>query len=1604
MPPVIYRHFEPVPTGVNPWAFIHGTAPGVPAMTMRVGINTVVTQFRVRVRQRNAAGRMSISWRTLRMVATVALNRMDDADHMTRAISTVIKDHLGAWAGYDGDDSPELALDSQGNPVVQWMGSTRALSPQDIATLTARGGTGDRADMAANQRDPHFLRGRRMHGVDPHRSFRYHIPGADVPTLQDILPKMYAEHAESCQRMCVYEMLRDRNPPRGNNRFKKMQPEAVHAWFRDNLHAPEVEPIGAITDGVTPEQLQKHAEAMGYPHAALDVTRSLLLLHYPEKPNANMKTICYTIVGDHAIPFTDPEAIDSIMTSAGMKLGKRRVNNLAYVNEQADIKNGNTPATNDSATTRGRTREATNHTPVRKRSRSVNRTFQVERQIGTTVDTETTQAHEIVDFELDEREEGWDIADHPDHLGEGTDISKRKRALVYPGLTDTHRFVTFSKEGEEGRTFVRQHLYPAYKHGDNHREVYYFICTDDVDIQFLYDYCIHVLKWDPTTACRSYNGLAYALCINNVVWRACPDWELIRSVHMAFQPNDPFRWSGLASYAMRLLVKQMNPGTSRHHSVWDCMSQYPPNLMRLLDTHHPYHRPMLSQHTYHAPYGIPEQQSEDAVVPVLIPEEERERMDMIRSYTSCLLAIDNENDSFPIHDVSNKLIPFVFELHRSIPVGHYLINVPDHATLRQRGTFEDWQRLPGFVRVGDGLSTDACKRMLTHRMVRALINRELLNPLTDIELVCIGDGSGLYPGRGRALSHALAELIRMIYQHPNIQEVNSPIPKRLINQLVGLCNGTTVPFSGMRLVFHDLQELWQLSLRIFSDDQLQNVHINRHVGTDVHWDVPYDYFEMCHTGISHRHFHLQPVFNMVLETQAIRLFDVCRPIPLYNLIQVNVDAVEYRVRANDRNQPWYNTLTNAAVVDADYVAMTPTQVLTGCMGRYKPEKPKSADKWRTYHYDYSKQKNETVINRIQLGAATTALNPETMRDPESQDYIPDWRSTLRIVEPGAMVREPDYIHECASEWMISGAREADRTGILLTGPAGTGKTHWIRELYRVACNLGAVTVRTAFTHSACMQMGPDAVTLSSLFGLDASSESRRIVCFSRKFLGNLRSLKIDILIIDEISMIPLYLLEVLCLFHRMHTSCRIVLSGDFRQLPPVEPGFDRPEGWSYFKESDIFDYLIMDRVTSKPGRWIRLTECMRTDDPLLQHICKNPDYVTTELNIDEFPVDQTHIWRFVCSTNRTRKACNTFCMLRWLDLHPDMERLSVNLPEVYADFRMAVVHPTSRFDRDFYIKECTEMLCRANREENITPANNNNTKAKWFPRHWSYLQNFVYTAGMDVVCRNTLREYKGKQVKQPTKNQTATEAMSQIVNNRRARIVEWDPTEKTVQIQWIDMLLALDHDPNFLVPDPITLSLYDFAFNFVPGFCITVHMSQGETIREHYGILDWGDIRSRPSMAYVAVTRPSHPKFLHIIPYYAPDPWDNRSTADPYHNAIKKLYTLSRMDYKEALSSTRVTMDHLFGYLALFKDPSLCLTCEACGLTPLRAKGYMETNPNVFSLDIRSNWWTDPQAQPFRITCGNCKPATNRSLGRSVGPPVASLLTPDSPVVTPPPL
>lgn len=1532
------------------------------AMGYRYTPNTTLVQFSTMVTVPGDGDRRS--WRTFRMVAEMPhAEERENYEALERLIANELLEDFAAFGEYDRDGLPQLYVDgSTQQPVVVVNGTQHILSDDDIFGLLAKGSNQDRAEVMRKRTD--YFSKKKYYGyledMQPrHRSFRYYVRGADVPTLMQLLPDTIPQHAEECNRMCMYQMLRDRNPPRTNSRhyFKEFDPEAVNAWLKENGHN-----VGALIDGLTPEDVQAHAEAFRYNHAALDITRSIVLLHMPENPRKDLKTIAYTVVGDHAIPFTDPDVIESIMTSAAMRLGKRRGTNYSFYGAR-----GRQSITDQSG-----------NGQRRKRKNSLNRVFQTDTTSKAELREQGWRDDAPIDFEVEDREEEFEDNGSQTSVrtgasgGDGEGRGKR-RTKQYPlAQQERDRFVFFTKEHD--RELIRTRLRPEFVHGTDPMLVYYYVCTDERNIEFLYDYCIRVLNWDPTTAARSFNGRCTTLQINNVIWAAQPDIHEILHLHRIVHPKEPFRMTGMASYAYRLLYQELTKiGRFRGGTnIWDCMSQYPPNLQRILDNHHPYHRPKLLQKTYHAPYDPPPMGQSEPIE--TIPWDERRRVDLIRSYTATLLQISDDRDQFPIHDVTNQVVPYDPPTHGHYPIGHYVVNIPSKPQRVERGTYEKWERLPCFPALENGE-----KRTMSHRMLRALIHRGLLVP-EDIDLVCTTDPvrQGQY---GPALVQGFLNLIHTIYQHPELQDPNSLIPKMLVNYLVGLCNGTTLPHSGNRFVFRNLEEMYQLMLRVYTEDQLQKVRLTRTVGTDPYWDnVAYLHYEMTTSGLSYRSFHFQPVYNIVLESQAIHMYDLILPIPLHALIQLNIDACEYRVRSHDRHQDWVKQLDSQAVDVATYKSLSPKDLLEQrYLGRYKPEAPKDATKWKTYHYNYQQARHETVVKRLLHESEVADAGAPALEDPENRDWVANWRSTLRIVQPRDGVRDPAYLHQLCVEWFQAGATE--RSGLLITGPAGTGKTHLLRQIYQYAKGLNLNVVRTAFTHSACVQLGPDAVTLSSLFGLDHLSDHRCIMVMSRRFAAHLRHLNIDVLMIDEISMIPLDILECLLYFRKITTHTRIVLSGDFYQLPPVEPGRNRPDDYNYFNQTDIFPYLLYDRVRNLGGRWVQLTECMRTDDPLLQKICSDPHYVVSPaFHPADFPVaPQQAIWRFLCHTNRTRKACNWYCMIRWLAANPEANCYPFDLRDIYIHEKL---HPISangkvlksRFDEAHWAREFEDMMARFDYAHHKRWRENKNkvmatnpqgfcdpiTRNVWTPKHWEYLQNFVYAEGMEVVSRNTLRDRSWSAARDADKGPL-------VVNNRRAVIETIDVENRRVTLVWMDVLqrrlqarkacmgtdAASSSEADEAYTDdeePLILPFYDFAFNFVPGFCITVHMSQGETIREHYGILDWNEIQKKPPMAYVAVTRASHPDFLHIVSNYFTDPWDSRSNHDVALNVLKKMYHMFKTDFEDKMPWYRMPLDLYRHWKQLLVDShqhNAPLPCESCG-TNLKLRGYLDRDLDQF--------------------------------------------------------
>lgn len=1748
-------------TGRPPLYAVTGRGPATTAQP------AAVVHFRVRVvdvwGSASGAATNWESWRTLTTVVRIPPHVEAKPWHeFTQWLQDQVNDQvtqdLSQFGEYDGDGEPFLYVDpTTGKGQVDVTGYQRVLTTDQIYRTIARGLAADnpgvmmgRAGIVPGGKGVSYFkhmpaRGYGEDGVSNHRSFRYHVEGVSVQVLRDLIPpELELQHYNGgCDdMMCVYRMLRDRNPPVGKNRHVVFEPEQVYEWLKQHGHIQ-----GSITDGVTPEAVQAHAKEFGYVHAALDITRGIVCLHLPQKHERNhhYKTVAYTIVGNHVIPFSDPDVIHAIVAKASNKVNRRRMTNYSHISSD----NHNRKAKEHLSAGISGTR-VLNDLDTKKRTRSLDPSATPPSHLPTVVDVyeynhsqEESLASQLsgrvetwldADKSYDERLEGYFATDREDHVRDdisdtlsttsshsSSPPSHRHRSggrgslpFEYPTADQDDRFHFFTKA--DGKSFVRERLRPGWQHGDLSHLMHYYVCTDHNDIEFLYDYCVRVLAWDPTTAARSYNGHCHQIRVKNVVWLACPDIDILRRLHLYLHPKEAFRMRSVATYAFRMLWQEMNAMGRYGTNLWDCMSQYPPNLQRLLDNHHPYHRPILLTRTYHPPYGNPydassSEGSSDPVpppmvpvpvrgapvdgwtlippssdptdmstsvlqedpavlqaaatptwtppplmVPEFIPMSERQREDLIRSYTAAILKIADDRDQFPIHDLTNQLRPYpvpdstaTAAVTTTIPIGHYLVDLPNQKQREQRGCRELWERLPCFAADGE-------PRMMSHRMVKALLDRGLIVH-SDIRLMCTTT-----PQRqqrfGATLVAALVALIHKVYHIAVLQDVKDRTVKSLINQLVGLCNGTTVPHTGNRYVFRNLEEAYQLMVKVYCEDSLTRVRISQCMGRDPYWDYrEYYHYELSSGGYANKPFHFQPVYNMVLEEQAIRMFDLVRPIPLFNLIQIKIDAVEYRVRPADRYQPWVLDL-EAKRVDPSDVASTADWLDRGYLGRYKAEPVRGPGKWHTYHQKEQRCLNATRLTRFYHGQRVD--DRFQVMDPEDLEHVMDWKGALNVVTPGADVRRPDWARDYWVEWFR--IHRNDSRGVILTGPAGTGKTHCLKACYETCLRIGLRVVRSSFTHAACIQLGFDAVTLSHLFGLDAKDQHRGMMVMSQTFAAHLRTMQIDVLMVDEISMLPLDLLECLMLYHQSAPSTRLILSGDFNQLPPVESHQDFGADTDYFRDSDVFPYLVYDRVRNIHGDWMQLTECMRTDDPLLQSICLDPAYVTTRLRPEQFPVTPHQpIWRFLCHTNLTRKAVNWFCMVRWLLAHPDRDRYDFNLRDEYvrertenalkaanrpkrgrrvlttdastADARAAEeqqedssVSTTTpalaapRFNAAYYEAQYDAMMqtlykgrvARNAHDPNVTSTTTTAVmQSKWVPSHWRYLQNFTYAVGMEVISRNNVEvtvdgitrshHEVGGDPPEAGINYPAPETQSVIlrrhkthkvavVNNRRARIVSINLKDRTVRLEWLDLLkqdrdtrdtfhdadkvgdnlvgavVANERETMLPAPQPteeeprqgLDISLYDLGFNFVPGFCTTCHLAQGETIREHYGILDWNQIRKDPKMAYVAVTRASHPDYLHICTHYQMDPWETRITMDPVTNVIRKIYQVLKNDFARALPMEYLPLGLATDYIRDLEivtqpdTPSNIFICDEC-TQPMKARAYLDNDLNQFAFVIR---------------------------------------------------
>ena len=173
--------------------------------------------------------------------------------------------------------------------------------------------------------------------------------------------------------------------------------------------------------------------------------------------------------------------------------------------------------------------------------------------------------------------------------------------------------------------------------------------------------------------------------------------------------------------------------------------------------------------------------------------------------------------------------------------------------------------------------------------------------------------------------------------------------------------------------------------------------------------------------------------------------------------------------------------------------------------------------------------------------------------------------------------------------------------IFMTGPAGTGKSYLIKIIKKCCETMGKNYQVTALTGCASLLLDCNAKTLHSWAGVGIGNGDLDLILrrIRRKKGVSKRWKNIDVLIIDEVSMMSKKLFEILDYVAKNirrdldpFGGIQIIFSGDFYQLPPV--GDSSTDEGKFCFESNLWEMTFPNII--------ELTKIYRQDDPTFSKI------------------------------------------------------------------------------------------------------------------------------------------------------------------------------------------------------------------------------------------------------------------------------------------------------------------------------------------------------------------------------------------------------------------
>jgi ATP-dependent DNA helicase PIF1 len=182
--------------------------------------------------------------------------------------------------------------------------------------------------------------------------------------------------------------------------------------------------------------------------------------------------------------------------------------------------------------------------------------------------------------------------------------------------------------------------------------------------------------------------------------------------------------------------------------------------------------------------------------------------------------------------------------------------------------------------------------------------------------------------------------------------------------------------------------------------------------------------------------------------------------------------------------------------------------------------------------------------------------------------------------------------------------------VLLTGPAGSGKTYVLNEFIRRAKKEGKYVAVTATTGLAATHLGGNTIHAWSGIGISDQLHTQ----FEENLLKGRRDIieATDVLIIDEISMLHDYRLDMVDeVARRVRKDDRpfggiqVILCGDFFQLPPVNRNEGRQGSFvvnaEVWEEFDPVICYLTEQHRQDDDAYLEILNAMRAGDVRRRH-------------------------------------------------------------------------------------------------------------------------------------------------------------------------------------------------------------------------------------------------------------------------------------------------------------------------------------------------------------------------------------------------------------------